>query len=119
VPFIEEGEAKSKAMQIVAKSYLHNLRSEKIDTLIMGCTHYPIIRNVIKKEVDNNVKLIDPGVFVSREVADFLTENKMLNVQKKRGNKNFFVTDLTDRFTKVAEMFLGEKIKNRLKKVAV
>lgn len=117
VPFIEEGEVEGDAMEIIAKNYLEGFKKDNIDTLILGCTHYPIIKNVIKREVDNGVKLIDPGISVAKEVFGYLTENKMLNTQKNIGNKEFYVTDLTERFTKVAEMFLGEKIKNQLKKV--
>jgi len=117
VPFIEEGELKSKALKIIANTYLHNIRLASVDTLIMGCTHYPIIRSIIKKELGSNIKLIDPGVSVAREVFMFLKDKGMLNDQKKKGKKEFFVTDLTERFTKVAEMFLGEKIKSQLKKI--
>ncbi len=83
----------------------------------MGCTHYPIIENVIEKEVDNKVKLIDPGISVARELKEYLTKNKMLNNQKEIGKREYFVTDYTERFIKVAEMFLGNKIEGNLKKV--
>jgi len=117
VPFIEEGDTKTRALGLIARDYLRGFRLAKIDTLIMGCTHYPIIRSVIKKEVDNNVRLIDPGKAVAKEVFEFLKKNSRINTQRTNGKKEFFVTDLTDRFTKVAEMFLGEKIINQLKKV--
>ena len=97
----------------------NKMKLSKIDTLIMGCTHYPIIQGVIKKEVDNNVKLIDPGKFVAIEVAEYLNKNNLLNKQKRNGDKEFFVTDLTDRFAKIAEMFLGEEIKGRISKVSL
>lgn len=119
VPFIEEGESETKVLKIVAKNYLHNMRSAKVDTLIMGCTHYPIIQEIIEKEVNNNVNLIDPGICVTKEVFTFLKDRNMLNRQRIKGKKDFFVTDLTERFTKVAEMFLGEKIQDKLKKVVL
>lgn len=119
VPFIEEGETEGDAIEIVAKSYLAGFKKENIDTLIFGCTHYQIIKNVIKKEVGDNVKLIDPGKAVAKEILEYLNENKMLNVQETKGKKDYFVTDLTDRFTKVAEMFLEEKIQDKLKKVVL
>jgi len=117
VPFIEEGEFDSEAIRIVAKNYLSDFKKEKIDTLIMGCTHYPIIRDVIENEVDNGVKLVDPGVSVAKELKEFLTKNKMLNDQKVRGKRNYFVTDYTERFVKVAEIFLGHKIEGNLNKI--
>jgi glutamate racemase len=117
VPFIEEGEIKSEALRTIAKDYLSEFKNDDIDTLIMGCTHYPIIENVIEKEVDNKVKLIDPGISVARELKEYLTKNKMLNNQKEIGKREYFVTDYTERFIKVAEMFLGNKIEGNLKKV--
>ena len=119
VPFIEEGEINSEALKLVAKDYLSNFKKEKIDTLIMGCTHYPIIKNIIEKEVDNDANLVDPGVCVAEEVKNYLMKNKMLNGQKIIGKRNYFVTDYTERFIKIAELFLGHEIKGDLKKVMV
>lgn len=117
VPFIEEGEIKSAGLKEIAREYLSKLRINKIDTLVMGCTHYPIIEKLIAGEVDNHVKIVDPGKSVAKEVFDFLSKNKTVNEQRAFGKKNFFVTDLTERFTKVAEMFLGEKIKGKIQRV--
>ena len=119
VPFIEEGEVKSEALKLVAKKYLSEFKNGNIDTLIMGCTHYPIIKTIIEKEIDTNIKLIDPGISVAVELKDYLTKNKMLNSQKDEGKRNYFVTDYTERFVKVAEMFLGEQIKGKIKKVDI
>jgi glutamate racemase len=119
VPFIEEGEIKSPALKIIAKKYLSNLKKQKIDTLILGCTHYPIIENVISGEIGKNVKLINPGKSIAKEISTYFKNNDLLNTQKKNGDVEYFVTDLTDRFTKVAEMFLGERIKGRIKKASL
>jgi len=115
VPFIEEGYIDSEALKIIIRDYLKPLKN-KISTLILGCTHYPIIESLIQKEIGNNVLLINPGKSVSVEVLNFLTKKKMLS-NSKNHKKEFYVTDLTDRFTKVAEMFLGENIKPSLKKI--
>lgn len=115
VPFIEEGETKSKALELVAKNYLKNFND--VDTLILGCTHYPIIEKLIQKIVGKKVKLINPEKLVVAEVENYLWKNNLLNNQKKMGKREFFVTDLNDRFVKVAEMFLGQKIKPNLKKI--
>ncbi len=118
VPFIEEGEVNSEAIKIIARDYLKPLKG-KVDTLILGCTHYPIIEDLIQKEMGSEVKLINPEKSVSRTVKEFLAKKDLLNSQNSKGRVNFFVTDLNDRFTKVAEMFLGEKIENNLKKVTL
>ncbi len=119
VPFIEEGEIKNQALKIIAKKYLSGFKKEKIDTLIIGCTHYLIIENIIRKEIGNNIKLINPGFCVAKELKEFLTKNKMLNNQKGLGKRDYFVTDYTERFIKMAEMFLGYKIEGNLKKVLI
>lgn len=117
VPFIEEGEIKGPALALIAKEYLEELRKQKIDTLVMGCTHYPIIKKIIEKAVDNHVRIIDPGLSVAEEVAEYLKKSKLLNPKNVKGKKSFFVSDLTDRFTSVASMFLGEKINGSTKEV--
>jgi len=119
VPFIEEGDIDSEALKIMIKKYLSYFDEKKIDILILGCTHYPIIQDVIQKEIGKNVKLIDPGMVVAEELKYALTKNNLLNGQKSFGKISYFVTDMTDRFTKVAEMFLGEKIKGRINKISV
>lgn len=120
VPFIEEGELTGKALEIVTENYLRDMKKKKIDTLIMGCTHYPIIRRIIENKIDHHkVNLIDPGEMEALKVLEFLTKNKMLNPQKIKGNRKYFITDLTERFKKVAEMFLGDKIHGSLKKAVI
>lgn len=115
VPFIEEGNIDGEALKLIAKDYLSDFKKEKIDTLIMGCTHYPIIKDIIQNEVGEGVSLVDPGRAVTEQLRYSLAENNMLNNQKKMGKINYFVTDLTDRFAQVAKMFLGRGIKGRLK----
>lgn len=117
VPFIEEGEVGSDALKMVVRDYLKPMKSKKVGTLILGCTHYPIIGNLIQKEMGKNVKLINPEKSVSVEVLKFLSKNKILNSKKTKGKREFYVTDLTDRFTKVAEMFLGEDLKGKIRKI--
>ena len=110
VPFIEEGEIASPALKLVAKKYLSAFKSKKIDTLILGCTHYPIIGGMIRQIMGKKVKLINPEKSVAFELKEYLTGNQLLNSKKVKGVRKYFVTDLTRRFTKTAEMFLGHKI---------
>lgn len=116
VPFIEEGEIESKALKIIAKNYLSPLKG-KIDTLILGCTHYPIIKNIIAKEVGRKIILINPGKSVSSEVEKHLIENNLKNMQNRKGIIKYYVTDMTDRFTKIAETFLSYKTSDKLKEI--
>lgn len=119
VPFIEEGEIENEAIKIIIKNYLSGFKKDNINTLILGCTHYPIIKNEISQIVGKKVNLINPGESIAREVALYLEDKDLLNTQKTLGDTRYFVTDLTDRFTKMAEMFLGKKISDRLIKVRI
>ncbi len=107
VPFIEEGETKGKLIESLVKKYIGKL---KVDTLILACTHYPIIKGVIK-DVLPDTKVINPGVLVAESLNNYLVKNNLVNYQRTTAKKNYYVTDLNERFVKVAEMFLGERIK--------
>lgn len=119
VPFIEEGDIKSRALELVANSYFLRFKNYEVDTLILGCTHYPIIQDLIAKVMGNKTKLINPGEFVAKDVAEYLTANELFNRQKKSGHLQFYVTDLTKRFVNMAEMFLGKTIVGNLKKTVL
>lgn len=117
VPFIEEGNLRSSALKIVVKEYLKPLKEKRISVLILGCTHYPIIENLIQKEMGKKVNLINPEKLVARDVKNYLIQNKMLRNNQTKGKVELYVTDLTDRFTFVASNFFGMSIKTNLKKV--
>lgn len=119
VPFIEEGVVDGEALELVAKEYLLDFKKENIDTLILGCTHYPIIKEIIKDELDDDIQLIDPGESVAKVVKEYLIKNKMQNTDEKLGERNYFVTDYTERFIKIAELFLGHKIERNLEKATL
>lgn len=119
VPFIEEGEIKSKALKMIAKKYLEIVKKGKVDTLILGCTHYPIISKIIQKEMGLKVKLIDPGKSEAKEVYNYLKEHNLLNNGTKTGTREYFVTDYTDRFIKTAEMFLSQSLKGKIRKATL
>lgn len=119
VPFIEEGELKGHALKFVIKKYLKGFTGTNIDTLILGCTHYPIIGGLIQKEIGKNVKLVNPEIEVAHLTKNYLMEHGMLTDSKKEGRRSFYVTDMTPRFAEVAEMFLGSSIKPNLKKVTL
>lgn len=116
VPFIEEGEVDSPALKLIVKEYLTPIKG-KIDTLILGCTHYPIIEKIIAKEIGSKVFLINPGKSVAKKMKEYFSKNNLINGQNNNGKINYYVTDMTERFTKVAETFLGSKIGSKLKEI--
>ncbi len=110
VPLAEEGWTHHKATEMIAKEYLFPLKIEKIDCLILGCTHYPLLKDVIKKVVDGNVHLIDSGEAAAAEVERILEERKLRNPSSLKPHLQFFVSDVPAKFTEVGERFLGQKL---------
>lgn len=92
------------------KIYLAHPALEKIDALVLACTHYPIIKNRIAKHYQQSTEIIDPSTIVAETVKDLLIKNQLLN-NKGRGNKQFYVSDFTDSFAKNAKLFFDGEIK--------
>ncbi|HVN49585.1 MAG TPA: glutamate racemase [Bacteroidota bacterium] len=109
VPLAEEGWMEHKATQLIAKEYLFPLTLEKIDTLVLGCTHYPLLRNVIADVLHNNVTLIDSGEATAVTVQRLLEDQGLANTSKLKPNLQFYVSDVPHKFTEVGERFLGRK----------
>lgn len=110
VPLAEEGWTQHTVTGLVAKEYLFPLKLEKIDTLILGCTHYPTLKEAIESAIDGNVTLIDSGEAAAAEVEKVLDEKKLRNPSKLNPHLQFFVSDLPAKFTEIGERFLGQKM---------
>ena len=110
VPLAEEGWIDHEATFKIAEEYLKELREIKIDTLILGCTHYPILSKVIQKVIGEKVSLIDSGVASAEIINRDLTQLGMLNDSGLPGVLEFFVSDIPTKFREVAELFLGREI---------
>jgi glutamate racemase len=126
VPLAEEGWADNEVTQTIAATYLGDLRG-KIDTLVLGCTHYPILRDVIQQSIGEDVTLIDSGEATALEVRTLLKEKDLARLTLPTGAlerqlcddlDHFYVTDAAERFARVAERFLGAK-PSRLEAVEV
>ncbi|MBI1807512.1 MAG: glutamate racemase [Ignavibacteria bacterium] len=109
VPLAEEGWIDHKATEMIAKEYLFPLKLQKIDTLVLGCTHYPILENVIRTVVDG-VTLIDSGKATASDVEQVLEEQHLRNPSRLKGNVQFFVSDIPYRFSEIGERFLGHTL---------
>ena len=118
VPLVEEGWIEHKATAMIAKEYLFPLSVEKIDTLVLGCTHYPLLRNVISDALKATATLIDSGEAAAVEVERVLEERDMKNPSKEKPNLQFFVSDIPAKFSEIGERFLGGKM-GVVKKVGV
>lgn len=110
VSIVEEGWAETDVAYLTAKKYLENIKLEKIDTLVLGCTHFPLLTNVIGKTMGEEVTLIDPAEGTALMTKQILTENNMLNSDKNTGTYRFFVSDFGQRFEQIGSNFLGQDI---------
>ena len=108
VPFVEEGMVQGEAINLIVEYYLSGFQS-KIDTMILGCTHYPLLEPVIKKYV-KDIKLVDSASAVAKHANKTLNDCKIENVSNTRGSLDCFVTDLPRQFEKLGRIFLGDSI---------
>ncbi|MDD5259568.1 MAG: glutamate racemase [bacterium] len=109
VPLVEEGWIHKKVTSLVAAEYLSGMKRLGIDTLILGCTHYPLLKKIIGQVMGKKVTLVDSAQEAALEVQQIL-ENKDMAVTKGIGNCLFYVSDIPDKFITVGQQLLGEKI---------
>lgn len=109
VPLAEEGLFEHAATDIIAREYLSQFVG-KVDVMILGCTHYPLLRKAIARAVGNEVKLVDAGEATAKAVHALLTLTKTLNQQKSKPRYEFYVSDFPQKFNEIAERFLGRKL---------
>lgn len=110
VPLVEEGWTKGAIAEAVVREYLASMKDERIDTLVLGCTHYPLLRELIEGMLSHSTSLIDSAFETAIETELLLKRSDLLNPSEEKGRKKFFVTDSPDRFHDVGARFLGETI---------
>ena len=108
VPLVEEGWINNDVAALVAEKYLAPLRGEGIDTLVLGCTHYPLLKSVISKVIGSEIVLIDSARETAKEVADVLAKLKWKG--EGEGLRKYYVTDTPTRFEKIGKLFLGDAL---------
>lgn len=112
VPLAEEGWIEKEATSLVAQEYLEELLNNEIDTLILGCTHYPILKQVIQKVAGKGVSLIDSACYTAIALKELLGERNLLRDSTASIEPLFFLSDIPRRFSEIGERFLGKKIDN-------
>lgn len=118
VPLVENGYTgrDNKVTKLIAAEYLSVMKKEKVDTLILGCTHYPIIKDIIADYMGENVALISPGEEAAKYAASHLASNKLLSDRKEKGKNEFYVTDSIEMFTQSCSVFLDTDVKDLVQK---
>ncbi|KPK44096.1 MAG: glutamate racemase [Nitrospira bacterium SM23_35] len=112
VPLVEEGWTEGHIAAMVAEKYLSGLQNRNIDTVVLGCTHYPLLKNVIAEEMGAGVRLIDSAIEISQEIRIILEKLGMKRDRKSPSFREYYVTDSPERFVKVGEHFLGQQIEH-------
>ena len=111
VPFVEEGWLKGEVVESVVRSYLKPLKDAGVDTVILGCTHYPLLKPVIQEVMGKDVVLIDSAKQVVVEIKKILASEDLLN-RLKGGKHKFFVSDNPEWFSSLAKRFMGRQLKD-------
>jgi glutamate racemase len=110
VPLVEEGWTEGEIAEMTAERYLNNIKDKDIDTLVLGCTHYPLLKDVLSKIMGEKVRLIDSAIETAREIKAVLGHFSLLKEDSRNVIREFYVTDSPQRFLSVGERFLGRKI---------
>jgi len=108
VPLAEDGWTENDVAVLVAERYLASFRTNGIDTLVLGCTHYPLLKKVIGKAVGHGITLIDSATETAKEVASVLDKLKWQRPGRGPAVRKYFVTDTPARFENLGKLFLGD-----------
>lgn len=103
VPLVEEGWLNKRETKMILRRYLHPLKNKQIDTLVLGCTHYPLLTKLIQARIGKRVKLIDSSIETAHHVKEYLSRNPELVPKQNRVVHRYYASDITDTASKVAE----------------
>ena len=112
VPLAEEGWTENEVARLTAQSYLKELIDAGVDTLVLGCTHYPLLKAIIAETMGPDVIMVDSAAETARTVADILAQKKILRPIAEKGNHHYFVSDVPAGFIRVGSRFLGERLED-------
>jgi len=116
VPLVEEGMVKGNITEEIIKKYLTPLKNKKIDTLILGCTHYPLLKSAIEKTIDSGIKIINPAESLISKLEKFLKENEGIAKTIKKGKSHqFFFSDEPYNLDKISHLCFRKTIKANIK----
>lgn len=103
VPLVEEGWLNKRETKMILRRYLHPLKDKQIDTLVLGCTHYPLLKKPIQARIGKRVKLIDSSTQTAQYVKEFLVRNPEIVSRQGRVTHRYYASDTTETALKVAE----------------
>ncbi len=112
VPLVEEGWTDDELARAVASRYLGEFRRSGVDTLVLGCTHYPLLKGAIGEVLGQGIRLIDSAVETARAVKEVLNSRGLLRRENDLPGRRYFVTDAPQRFKRIGERFLGSRLEH-------
>jgi len=119
VPLVEENWADQPITKMIVRKYLYSLRHDQIDTLVLGCTHYPLLKHIISQKMGKNVSLVDPAEQTALQLKTYIEENPPIQKQLTQNNEHqFFFSDIAPHLTGLAKRWLGTRIKPQLHHIA-
>ena len=111
VPIVEEGWANTDIASLTARRYLEELMDKGIDSLVLGCTHYPLLKRTIGEIVGENVKLVNPARETAKDLKRILENDNILREETEEDPKyEYYVSDIPEKFASIAEEFLKKEI---------
>ncbi len=110
VPLVEEGWLEHEVTRLTAKEYLRPLLAEQIDTMVLGCTHYPLLKPLLHEVSGPGVRLVDSAEAMAEQAAAMLNEKGLANAGPAQPRYDFYVTDVPLRFQTIGERFLGRTL---------
>ncbi|MBR6504232.1 MAG: glutamate racemase [Clostridia bacterium] len=119
-PMAEEGWINNEVAIFTIKEYMKPFKEKKIDKLILGCTHYPLFKELIKKELGQNVEIINTGEKLARYLKEFIKNNNLSNVLENNAKYKIYLTDTECNFIKVAKKLIkDEELINSIEKIDI
>ncbi|MCK5541833.1 MAG: glutamate racemase [Desulfobacterales bacterium] len=110
VPLVEEGFFEDEATHLIAKRYLEKFIENHVDTLILGCTHYPMIKNTLQRILGEDVVMVDSGEETAKVVKRYLESNNLFSSKSIKSGLKIYVSDLSHKFQEIAERFLQNSL---------
>ncbi len=119
VPLVENGHFNTKIAKLTVEEYLTPIKKEGVDTLILGCTHYPHLKDAIKEFMGDDVQLIDPGVEISKYLKYEFDKKMLHSADVDMEQYKYFVSDSTEGFEMLASTFLCKNVNGKVKKIDI
>lgn len=119
VPLVENGHFDTPVTELVIDEYLKEIRDAGVDTLILGCTHYPLLEGAIARYMGEGVRLISPGQEVARFLKKKLTQENIHSAERDENQYRYFVSDSVESFTELGGVFLEKEIDGQVSRIDI